>query len=421
MTRAQNIVAALGERGCSLTYPTPGRVVEQRPAFFRRLQAAGAEIAVHSYDHLDLAAYPPARASAQLARAVAAFARHGIEARGFRCPYLRYTEDLFHALPPGAFAYSSNRAIWWDVTPPDQVVGATSTLEVLRGFYQPASAHDTACVPRLRTDAGTGPGIVEIPVCVPDDLQLHDGLHMAADDIAQAWHLILARTYRRGELFDLVFHPELAQLCRTPLLAVVEEARRLQPGVWIAQLRDVADWWREKAGFGVTVIEPVARSAGLPDEDTTGVLRLIFTCSERATVLVKGWNSDAAAQPWDGAYRELAIREIDLPAEPRPFVGLPMDAPKAIVSLLQELGYLLDMGREATHCGIYLDLSTLARFTRPDTGRINDVQLIEAIESLPGPLIRYGIWPRGAKSALCISGDLDALTLLDYASRLFVR
>lgn len=421
MTRAEDIVTALGKRGCSLTYPTPGRVVAHRPAFFRRLQAAGAEIAVHSYDHLDLATCSPAQASNQLLRAAAAFARHGIEVRGFRCPYLRHTEDLFPALPSGAFEYSSNRGIWWDIIQSDQVAGVTSILEVLRGFYKPASALDTVSVPRMRVEAGADPHMVEIPVCLPDDLQLHDGLHMAADDIARAWLLMLAHTYRRGELFDLVFHPELAQLCRMPLLAVVAEAQHLQPGVWIARLRDVAGWWREKAGFGVAVTESTASSAGLPGDDAAGHLHMIFNCSERATILLKGSSSGAAVQPWDGAYWELTAREVDLPAAPRPFVGLPADAPKGLISFLQEQGYLLDMSRTATRCGMFLDMATLSRFTRPDTGQVNEFQLVEAIESSMGPLVRYGRWPRGAKSALCISGDLDALSLFDYASRLVAR
>ena len=95
--------------------------------------------------------------------------------------------------------------------------------------------------------------------------------------------------------------------------------------------------------------------------------------------------------------------------------------PKELIAFLQEQGYLLDTSRLATRCGIYLDVATLARFTRPDTRQINEIQLVEAIESSPGPLIRYGRWPGGAKSALCISGDLDALSLFDYASRLVVR
>jgi hypothetical protein len=46
--------------------------------------------------------------------------------------------------------------------------------------------------------------------------------------------------------------------------------------------------------------------------------------------------------------------------------------------------------------------------------------LIRHIESTDAPLVRYWRWPSEARSALCVSGDLDALTLVDYALR-FVR
>jgi len=103
-----------------------------------------------------------------------------------------------------------------------------------------------------------------------------------------------------------------------------------------------------------------------------------------------------------------------VPAEPRPFIGLPADVPQHIVSFLQEQGYILDTSELAARCGMYIDAATLAKLT-------SAVSLIDHIEASPGPLVRYWRWPNGAKSAMCISGDLDALTLLDYASRLFVR
>lgn len=421
MARAEETVAALARAGCSLTYPAPGRVVEHHPAFFRRLQSAGAEISVHSYDHVDLATYPPPQAVAQLMRAATAFQRHGIEVHGFRCPYLRCSEDLLAALPVGPFEYSSNEAIWWDVAAaaapaPGQPAASTSIWDVLREFYRPSAAQDTLCLPRMRESA-VGLGVVEIPVCVPDDLQLHDGLHMNAAGIAAAWQEMLCRTHQRGELFDLIFHPELADLCRAPLLATVAAARQLQPAVWIAPLRDVSGWWREKAGFGVTVVALDGQQVG----SAKGRLRVTFSCSERATILVRGLDVGDAARPWDGTYEELKAREIDIPAGHRPFVGLPAGAPSRIVTRLRELGYLVDTGPTAVHCGVYLDAVALAGLLQGHAGWLDEVRLVEAIESAGGPLIRYGCWPGGAKSGLCISGDLDALTLFDYAARLVVR
>ena len=389
-------VATLAEHGCSPTFPTPGRVVQKYPQFFRQLQDAGAEIAVHGYDHVDLAAYAPAEAGEQLLRAADVFARHGIEAHGFRCPYLSCNSGLLDVLPEGVFEYSSNKAIWWDVVSSAGDRGEGKTPAVLHRLYKPTPAHAAVCVPHMESK------LLEIPVCLPDDLELHDALQRSPEGMAQAWSQVLHRTHRAGELFNLVFHPELAWSCQQPFVSVLREAERLQPSVWIARLCDISDWWTEKAGFGI--------ATSFSPED----LHISFSCSERATVLVRGLGAQGTEQAWDGAYRQLLGRTLHVPAEPRPFVGLPINAPRHIISFLRDQGYILDTDETATRCGTYLDAATLA-------GLRDEVGLIEFIESSSTPLVRYWRWPDGAKSALCVSGDLDALSLPDYAYRLFAR
>lgn len=395
IARADRCVTTLAEHGCAPTFPTPGRIVERYGRFVRHLQDAGAEIAVHGYDHLDLRTYPPARASEQLIRAAKAFERCGIQVHGFRCPYLSCNDELLDALPEGLFAYSSNQAIWCDAMPSTGASNASTIFDTLRQFYRPRSAQDTVCAPWMRF------GMVEIPVCVPDDLQLHDGLYLGPEEIAKVWNQVLKQTHRRGELFNLQFHPELASLCEQSFVVILQEARRLQPQVWIARLCDISSWWREKSGFAVNISR------------TPAGLHLSFTCSDRATILVRGLGAFGSESLWSGSYYQLRSQELDVPAEPRPFVGLPADAPKQTVSFLRNQGYVLDTGETATRCGTYIDAATLARLT-------SEVALIDYIEAATSPLVRYWRWPNGAKSALCISGDLDALTLLDYASRLFV-
>ena len=123
--------------------------------------------------------------------------------------------------------------------------------------------------------------------------------------------------------------------------------------------------------------------------------------------------ASAGSQTWvQSAVETTCVWLTGVPADSRPFVGLPASAPGPVVSFLQEQGYIVDTADTATRCAIYLDAATLDRMT--------EVQLVNHIEALPGPLVRYWRWPNGAKSALCITGDLDALTILDYASRLFV-
>jgi hypothetical protein len=74
----------------------------------------------------------------------------------------------------------------------------------------------------------------------------------------------------------------------------------------------------------------------------------------------------------------------------------------------------VETGAIAEECATDLNATIAATLDTP-------ADWIAAIEASPGPLVRYAPWPNGARSALCVSGDLDALSLLDYASRLWVR
>jgi hypothetical protein len=123
---------------------------------------------------------------------------------------------------------------------------------------------------------------------------------------------------------------------------------------------------------------------------------------------------EGSVEEWDGLYQQLRTNALQVPAEPRPFVGLAGDVPMGVVSFLREQGYIVDTGEMAARCGTYLDSAMLAQLT-------SEVELINHIEGATSPLVRYWRWPDGARSAMCATGDLDALSLVDYVSRLFVR
>jgi peptidoglycan/xylan/chitin deacetylase (PgdA/CDA1 family) len=394
--RVLDCVDALARHECRPTFPTPGQVVARNGTFCRELQRRGAELAVHGYHHLDFRALSADESRRQFAGAAAAYQRHGIRFEGFRCPYLGYTERLNNTLPNGDFQYSSNKAIWWDVLVPESGRGAGSGAQAvfqgLSRFYRAESSKTHLAVPRLSGH------LVEIPVCLPDDLQLLDGLKLDARGMRQAWIDVLRQTHRRGELFDLMFHPESFEQCGPALEAVLREARHLDPPVWIAQLRDINRWWREKSGFSV---EPSANGHGV---------HLTFHCSERATVLVRHLNTDEPTRAWYGPYRVLDGRTLRLSANERPWIGLAADASSAQVAFLRDEGYIVDTGPEARRCAIYLSQAEL-------TGCRNQVQLIDVIETSAAPLIRFWRWPSGSRSALCMTGDLDALSLTDYVAR----
>lgn len=394
MTRIEDTIKTLASFGSAPTFFTPGIVVERYTRFIHALQEKGAEIAVHSYQHLDLNSLTSTQARQQLDKATDTFHLNGIEVHGFRCPYLSYSDELLQTLPEGLFGYSSNRAIWMDVSCLDQNNGHNVIYNALRRFYNPQPFAETISMPKSQSN------MIEIPVCVPDDLQLHDGLGLDWQGISQSWIEMLQQTHQRGELFNLIFHPELGSVCNRSFEELLGQSLKLKPAVWVTRMCDISDWWREKSGFGVSVT------------NSSNLQKIDFECSSRATILVRGINNNNKMEPWDGKYTWLKSQNLEISNTPPPFLGIAANVPEHVVSFLHEQGYILDTSDKAVECSVYLDETILA--TLP-----NMVQLINYIESFPSPLVRYWRWPNGAKSGLSITGDLDALTLLDYVSRLY--
>ncbi|MDI9546097.1 MAG: hypothetical protein QM346_00715, partial [Chloroflexota bacterium] len=54
---------------------------------------------------------------------------------------------------------------------------------------------------------------------------------------------------------------------------------------------------------------------------------------------------------------------------------------------------------------------------RQQFSALDERPLLAEIEDGDRPLVRLGRWPRGARSALVVTGDIDALTLWDYGLR----
>jgi peptidoglycan/xylan/chitin deacetylase (PgdA/CDA1 family) len=385
-------VKLLARYGCSPTFPTPGRVVDAHPAFCRTVQSMGAELAVHGYDHVDFRSLSPEAARAQFTAAVDAFHDERLEVWGFRCPYLSYDSSLSASLPSSVFRYSSNRAIWWDVLPSDAAEAGNAIFRTLQNFYRAESAARAVVTPRFQNE------VVEIPASIPDDLQLHDGLKLGDDGLAAAWTEILKQTYLRGELFALLFHPESFSQCNAAFEAILGAALTLRPKVWIAQLREVSEWWHEKSCFTVDAVK------------ADGGFNLHFHCSARATVLVRG-NVAPDSRPWYEGYRCLDDRQIFISRPSKPFIGVEDNAPAGRIAFLRDQGYLVDSTPTSHDCSLYLSAQRLQAFS-------DERDLIDFIEADPSPLVRYWRWPSKARSALCVTGDLDALSLVDYLCRL---
>ncbi|NJO07509.1 MAG: hypothetical protein HC876_19450 [Chloroflexaceae bacterium] len=348
---------------------------------------------MHSYDHIDFHSLSPDEATYQFEKAVGVYKASGLDTEGFRCPYLSYSDKVLHALPAGMFRYSSNKAIWWDVLPNSGNGTKTAIFDSLSGFYSAAPAETTISTPYFTEH------LLEIPASIPDDLQLYDGLKLGEEGMAQVWLDLLVRVHARGEMFVLLFHPESCYLCAKAFQTILKRAAELQPGVWVTRLRDISDWWWEKSAFGVDV----------SDDGDTRVIR--FRCSDRATILVRGIEPHATTREWHGSYRVLDGRECRVATDVRPFVGVAPDVAETTRTFLRNQGYIVENGPHAGTCSVYLTRSALENIGGGDVG------LVSYLDSLATPLVRFWRWPNEYRSVLSITGDLDALSLIDYVSR----
>jgi hypothetical protein len=390
--RAVECARLLSDYGSGPTFATPGSVVRKNAKFCRHLHEMGVELAVHGYDHVDFTGLSKAEATRQFRRAADAFSEADVPIDGFRCPYLSCTPAVLDAVPAGMFAYSSNVAIWWDAGIGTASREGTAIFEALRRFYAGSSSDAVISRPTIVGE------LVEIPASLPDDLQLYDGLKVGETGITDAWLAILRETHRRGELFAPLFHPETFEQCRPALQAVLREATQFAPPVWITQLRAVASWWRERGTLAANV------------DGRGSTVRIDFECPERATLLSRGLNGDSNTRPWDGVYEILVDRTIVVANDSRPFVGVSTECAPKTIAFLEEEGFVVVQGDDAGLSAVFLDGETLRKHE-------SDVALLAYLESFPGPLLRLWRWPDGARSALCVAGDLDALSLGDYLAR----
>jgi hypothetical protein len=330
-------------------------------------------------------------------RACAIFHAAGIDTPGFRSPYLRRGENLTAALQNSCFSFVSNQPIWWDVLTPQSFTSA-AYLSYNRAFnfYAPWLAAERPSLPHLLNDK-----IVEIPVSLPDDEILVDRLGDEINRlIGPSWQAILAETYQRGELFTIQLHPERIWQCQAGLTAVLTHARTLSPGVWIARLNEIAAWWHNRATAQVDIQEIEA-----------GVLQLTVNGPDGVTILARGVEIFTPSSPWLDNYQQIRGLTCRLQAGIKPFIGVASFCPPELINFLRQQGYITQISNQPQHYSIYLDQ---AEFT-PHHER----PLLARLEQGSEPLVRLGRWPDGARSAISITGDIDALTLWDYGLRLF--
>ncbi len=397
MQAIESLLSVLERHECRATFPVTAVALARNPAPIRHLREWGAEIAVHGWTHIDLERYSLERLRDHLSRALGLFERYGFSAVGFRSPYLRHNGAIREAAEAMGFRYMSNQPVLWDVVDlSDQPQERLQAYQQAIGFYKPWSSAEHSSLPLVRGE------IIEIPVSLPDDEMLVERLKAGSAQIAEVWTRILYQTHARGELFTLQLHPERADICAPALRRVLSEARALSPPVWIACLYEVAEWWKQRRMVRVDVER---RGQGRYD--------IVIHGPTQVSALVRSAHVMGKSETWGNGYQLVRAHHFSVSSDSRPFIGVSVRTSRSLVDFLQQQGYLVETSERSAEYSVYLDF--------PEFGEGEGKGLLEEIEAAQSPLVRINPWPGNVRSALAITGDIDALTLWDYGSRLVGR
>ncbi|OLD64323.1 MAG: hypothetical protein AUI47_06535 [Acidobacteria bacterium 13_1_40CM_2_68_5] len=387
--RLDRYEAILSELAIRPTWPATACVVARHPALLRAYAERGAELALHGLVHGDHRALDEKTQRETIARAADIFDRAGIAASGFRGPYLRYNEATLAALRELGLRYHSSQAVAFPILEPDPSGACATSYDLALELYGAQDARRVAVRPRLDR------GLVDIPVAIPDDEILVERLRLTPSAAAAEWGNILALTHERGDLFVVQLHPERILELRAALSATLRDARRRQPCVLVSRLDEIAAWWLRRSRFSLRV------TRGGADR-----YRIRVEADPDATVLVRGL--EVARRPWHGADALSELRDFEVEARRMPVVGVSRRSPEAVRDFLLEEGLPCEVSDERHAYGAYVDVAGPA-WAESD--------VLDSVDGAPGPLVRIWRWPSGARSALAVTGDIDALTLFDFLVR----
>jgi peptidoglycan/xylan/chitin deacetylase (PgdA/CDA1 family) len=387
------------------TFFIPAVVLRRHPALLAQIARRGAEIGVHGYVHNDYRSLNTQQQRSQTQQAVSVFEETGTAFRGFRNPYLGWTEEALPIFTDLGFSYESNEAILHDVVDLDSLSSqlqqsfAKSLL-----LFQAIPCTSYALRPHFEGS------LVRIPTSIPDDEMLFDRLRITNPrEVGHLWCRVMQRVYDRAGLYTLNLHPERGILCKQALDILLDYAVKRPRPIWITRIGEVADWWRERSKFRFHIT-----SQG------PGRWKVEAACTSRAAILARYLTIED--QPATAGGNEdfcVDSHSFTVQAAHCPCIALSLETPQEVLDFLQEQGYPARQctQEEAHTCTLHLDLPAGLGSTREEQ-RQRRCELLDQVEKLARPLLRFGYWPRGKHAALAISGDIDSVTVQDFFLRI---
>lgn len=398
-----SVIGSLEPYAAMPTFFIPAVVLQRHAALLAEIADQRAEVGIHGYVHTDYRTLSHGEQYKQTEKAIAVFEEKHIPFRGFRNPYLGWTEESLEVFGRLGFTYDSNDAVIHDV------VDLAQLSPLLLGGYEKSLALFQAieCTSYTLRPYFFGE-IVRIPTSIPDDEMLFDRLRFSDREIGRIWSTILQRVYELGGIYVLNLHPERALPCKHPLDMLLACTLDRPLPMWVTSLGEVARWWVERGQFRLHFV-PLAADRW----------QVAASCTARATLLARHVAvEDQPTATWYGNDFQVVSHSFTIQAAQCPCLGLSLSTPEDVENFLTEQGYpfVRCSEQDAGQYAHFLDRPEGLGTTRRER-LLRKSALLKELEELETPLLYFGCWPNGHRAALSISGDIDSITIQDFFRR----
>lgn len=399
------IVEVMKDYQAAPSFYIPAAILRRHPTLIQAMAGNDVEISIHGYYHNDYHSLSEKDQYSQTQQAIEVFNATRIPWKGFRNPYLGWTEELIPILNRLGFAYESNETVHHDVvdlsrTPAAIQEGYKKSL----ALYHPLPVNISSLLPHFEGS------LLRIPLSIPDDEMLVDRLRMTHPfQVGSTWSSVMRRVYDLQGIYTLNLHPERGVLCREALSMLLGYARSLPLPVWLVRLEDVAHWWKEHYAFRLNI-----------QKQAQHCWHVVAQCTSRATLLARHLDVEQTeTQPWSKNEVRVTAQDFLVHTATCPCIGLSPQTPQEVANFCQELGYPTRFApaEEAEQYALYFDLPG-GLGTRREEQSSRRAWLAEKIQQSDAPLVHFGPWPNGHYAALSITGDIDSVTIQDFFLRI---
>lgn len=227
-TRLNRMNAYLARWDVVPTIPVTGVLLRRYPFLAGTLR--NIDVAIHGFCHVPYDAMSAIEQVNDLDLALESFEQYGLYVRGFRSPYLRAARGTMLLLRQRSFLFDSSVPY---VALPEAHPAYARVVRLATERYGP--------IRRIECLASSDTIPIELPVALPDDEILSDGMEVRSPSaIWGVYEAMLERVSKQSGLLVLQIHPERFEQFEDALGMLL--SRVSDDGAWKASLTDVAEW-----------------------------------------------------------------------------------------------------------------------------------------------------------------------------------